>query len=113
MQTRRAALAVALLGAGLFAVQALGGSAGGARDQRVDATASARTLPGSSPASRPPSLPPLAGASPSASAGAGTGDIVAVGFSKDNKIALVDPVASKVIKTIDAGLPLRTLDLGP
>src|SRR4030088_2372659 len=113
MLTRRAALIVALLGGALFAVQGLGGSAGGFREEQVGALVTPRPSPGSSPASRPASVLPLAGASPTAPPGSRNGDVVAVGLAKDNMIALVDPIAGKVVKRIDAGLSPDKINLAP
>jgi YVTN family beta-propeller protein len=72
-----------------------------------------QATPGASVAAAPQRPVVSAVASPSTSPGADSGDVVAVSLRKDNKIALVDPAAAKVTRTIDAGLPPGAMDLTP
>ncbi len=116
MRRRRHALLVALsLGALLttLAVGALHGSAElgqrTATDTRSPVSRNATPAPSGTP--RPRAAQPVA--SVSAVAVAATADVVAVGLAKEQKLALLDPVAGKVTRTVDTGLAPVSLSLTP
>jgi aldose sugar dehydrogenase len=115
MQRRRVALTVALAGLTLLTVQALSVAGGSSRETpaphspAAEATRSASSPAPPHRAPTPPVPSPAASSNPSQA----TTDIVAVSLKKDNKIALVDPAAQKVVKALDAGLPPGTLALMP
>jgi aldose sugar dehydrogenase len=115
MHVRRALAAVLLILAGLVTTQVLGAGQSQREVQPTPSPPNRATRSASPVAGATLRLPraPDRGPQPASPPPATSSDVVAVALSKDNKIALIDTLAGRVSKTIDAGLAPGQLTLSP
>src|SRR5438552_11615090 len=112
MRRRRALTAALLVMAGLFIAEGLSAGPGVREAQPPVAAAPVATVKPVAVGTRRLPLAPDR-ASPVASPLATANEVVAVTLNKDNKVALIDPTAGRVSRTIDAGMAPGTLALAP